>query len=114
MNIGSAVKSHEFDAAHIEVASTCPAGVAALVMTAAKPHTASARAIHTPEPSTANSSSISTSESSSTFTAQPSLPTVIASSATRKLGRPRTITAASSSNRAIVRINMPIAIAACG
>ena len=50
MNIGSAVRSQEFDAAHIEVASTWPAGVATLVITAAKPHTASASAIHTPEP----------------------------------------------------------------
>ena len=38
MNIGSAVRSHEFDAVHIEVASTWPAGVATLVSTAAKPH----------------------------------------------------------------------------
>ena len=85
MNIGSAVRSHESDAAHIEVASTCPAGVATLVITAAKPQTASASAIHTPEPSTANSSSISErDESSMTFKQrQPSLPRVIASSAVR-------------------------------
>ena len=63
MNIGSAVRSHEFDAAHIEVASTWPAGVATLVSTAAKPQTASATAIQTPEPSTANISSISARES---------------------------------------------------
>src|SRR5664279_3776851 len=58
MNIGSALRSHEFDAVHIDVASTCPAGVASFVMTAAKPQTASAMAIHTPEPRMANSSSI--------------------------------------------------------
>src|SRR5665647_3306352 len=68
MNIGNAVRSQEFDAVHIEVASTWPAGVDTLVSTAAKPHTASASPIHTPEPSTANSSSIRTRESWSSFT----------------------------------------------
>src|SRR5450759_3826528 len=67
MNIGSAVRSQESDAAHIEVASTWPAGVATLVSTAAKPHTASASAIHTPEPRIANSSSIRAKESWSSF-----------------------------------------------
>ena len=71
MNIGSAVRSHELEAAHIEVASTCPAGVDTLVMMATKPQTASASAIHTPEPSTANSSSISTRESSTTLIVSP-------------------------------------------
>ena len=50
MNIGNAVRSHEFDAVHIDVASTWPAGVATFVSTAAKPQTASAIAIQTPEP----------------------------------------------------------------
>ena len=36
MNIGSAVRSHEFDAVHIDVASTCPAGVATFVSTGGK------------------------------------------------------------------------------
>ena len=69
MNIGSAVRSQEFDAAHIEVAITWPAGVATVVITAAKPQTASASAIQTPEPSIANISSIRTRESSTTVTA---------------------------------------------
>ena len=90
MNIGSAVRSHEFDAVHIDVASTCPAGVATLVSTAAKPHTASAIAIQTPEPRIANSSSIkSERELKRRSCAQPSLPSVMASSAARKVGRPR-------------------------
>ena len=69
MNIGSAVRSQESEAAHIEVASTWPAGVAILVSTAAKPQTASAIAIHTPEPRIANSNSIKASESWSSFMA---------------------------------------------
>src|ERR1051325_6646227 len=69
MNIGNAVRSQEFDAAHIDVASTWPAGVAALVSTAAKPQTASAIVIQTPEPRMANSSSISMRESVSSFIA---------------------------------------------
>src|SRR5437016_1054769 len=67
MNIGSAVRSHELDAVHIDVANTWPAGVAAFVSTAANPHTANARAIHTPEPRIANNSSIKASESCSSF-----------------------------------------------
>src|SRR5581483_4795431 len=69
MNMGSAVRSHEFDAVHMEVASTWPAGVATFVSTAAKPHTASAIAIHTPEPRMANRSRISSSDSSTTHIA---------------------------------------------
>ena len=114
MNIGSAVRSQEFDAVHIDVASTWPAGVATFVRTAAKPHTANASAIQTPEPRIANKSNIRNRESSSTFMAQPSLPNVMASSAARKLGRPRFTTMNSSSTSAMVRISAPIAIAACG
>src|SRR5262245_29787845 len=66
MNIGSAVRSQEFDAVHIDVANTCPAGVAAYVSTAAKPHTANASAIQTPDPRIANKSSISARERLST------------------------------------------------
>ena len=54
MNIGSAVRSQEFDADHIEVASTWPGGVDAVVRMATKPQMPSASAIQTPEPSTAN------------------------------------------------------------
>ena len=68
MNMGNAVRSQEFEAVHIAVASTWPGGVDAVVRMAAKPQMVSASAIHTPEPSTANKSSSSTSERLTTLT----------------------------------------------
>ncbi len=67
MNIGSAVRSQEFEAAHTDVANTCPAGTEALVNTAAKPQTASAMPIQTPVPRMTNSNKIRTSDSSTTL-----------------------------------------------
>ena len=50
MNIGSAVRSHEFDACQIEVASAMPGRRRELVSTiATRPMAASASAIQTPE-----------------------------------------------------------------
>src|SRR5581483_7404727 len=73
MNIGSAVRSHESEPAQTALASTCPAGVEALVRMATKPQMPRASAIHTPTPSTANSSSISSTDRASRLMPSPFL-----------------------------------------
>src|SRR5215469_1502367 len=114
MNIGKAVRSQEFEAAHIDVASTCPAGVATFVRTATNPHTRQRQRNPYARAENSEQQQHQHERELEHIHGQPSLPKVIASSAARKLGRPRLTTMNSSSTSAIVRIRAPRAIAACG